>query len=506
MISDEYHMRYRTHILNNRRFFNRLIADILRAHEYPELLRRAKIATSFALTASTGYYSSPDIEHALLQIASTIHVPLCAEYTPDSFLHVMTRAYLDGGHTRVVERWIEMSDSHQKHSLLITNQSDSEIPSRLKAAVNSRQGALVLFDKQTPDLSKGGELRRLASGFQTIILHAHMHDVVPMLAFGSKEFTRPVLLFNHADHKFWLGVSIADFVAEFRTMGQEISLKYRGVSTQRSAVIGLATETLEEPRSRDECISPVTLADGEKLAITVGFPYKYRPFAGLDFKEAVRALLSSHRNLKFVAIGPDERKQKEWAALASEFQGRFSAVGIVPHDQLKSYLKAASLALDSFPMSGGTALLDFVAAGVPVLSLRNPVGQLDYIRFSEAYCADLGELISKAGHILHNQPGQDKKIESLKEAAKKHCSTRSVKAAIDDLYRRLPDEHRLYCFESQCSLTELDMYLESEYKRRARGLRGFFTYETRKSSWKSIFIRLQLLRWCRWIIRRKPYN
>ena len=103
----------------------------------------------------------------------------------------MSEAYHTGGHTRVVERWIE-ADDKRKYSLVMTRKSPSELPSRLVAAVERSGGRIVELDSETDFIKRGLALRKIAASFETVVLHTHMDDPIPLIAFGSDDFKRPV--------------------------------------------------------------------------------------------------------------------------------------------------------------------------------------------------------------------------------------------------------------------------------------------------------------------------
>ena len=52
-------------------------------------------------------------------------------YENNTVLHVLTQANITGGHTRVVERWVELQKDY-KHSCILLNQNDIEVPEILK--------------------------------------------------------------------------------------------------------------------------------------------------------------------------------------------------------------------------------------------------------------------------------------------------------------------------------------------------------------------------------------
>ena len=72
-------------------------------------------AATFATKHTTDIFSSKIIEDVFLRIAQSHSIALPQSYNPNTVLHVMTEAYISGGHTRCVERWVNLFPE-QKHS------------------------------------------------------------------------------------------------------------------------------------------------------------------------------------------------------------------------------------------------------------------------------------------------------------------------------------------------------------------------------------------------------
>lgn len=168
-----------------------------------------------ALTRGIGYYTCYELEKPFLELADKIKMPIGIQATSNSFLHVMTQAYTVGGHTRVVERWIDSSPREQKHSVVLLNQKEKPFPITLNDCVSEHNGSLHIYDSLDL-LERATKLRKLALEYQYIILHIHMDDPTAIVAFGNDSFPRPVLFFNHADHSYWCGSSIVDMLLDIR--------------------------------------------------------------------------------------------------------------------------------------------------------------------------------------------------------------------------------------------------------------------------------------------------
>lgn len=83
--------------------------------------------------------------------------------------------------------------------------------------------------------------------------------------------------------------------------------------------------------------------------------------------------------------------------IKKETNNRVKTIGFVDFDKgFLDYLKAADLYLDSYPLCGGTAMIDAISSGTTVLSLKSVYPQFDYLTKTSAYCKTKEEFIDKA--------------------------------------------------------------------------------------------------------------
>ena len=92
-----------------------------------------------------GIYSCSFLENYYLDIAAALKIELPNEYRCKSILHVMTESYNTGGHTRVVERWIDISPSDEVHSVLLTKQNKENVPLFLEKVVQEKKGEIIAY-------------------------------------------------------------------------------------------------------------------------------------------------------------------------------------------------------------------------------------------------------------------------------------------------------------------------------------------------------------------------
>lgn len=392
-------------IVRNREGYLKLADELLKEKDQSKIEERVERIVGYFGNRITGKFAFPEVETALLKLAETCGGECDAPVVPKSVLHVMTSCLALGGHTRVVERWIHRSFPDEIHSLAVISPSGEALPARLLENIEKRNGKVFLTGDEPGISGKAAKLREIASGFEKIVLHANPDDPVPVVAFGSEKFKRPVFLFNHADHVPGLGVSVADCFVELRTYGERISKAYRGA--RRCEVVPLPYDDTGSARARagdrSELRRKLGLPQDAKIVVSAGSTYKFRPFLQYDYLEFAKRVMEREKNAIFVAIGPTR------ISGPFPYRKRFKTVGSVPHDTLMDYYRCADLVVDSIPFAGAFALLDAVSSGAPVLSMDKPGGQMDYLLGSKAYARNMDEFAERAVEMLKN-PGKAEEI------------------------------------------------------------------------------------------------
>ena len=447
-------------IAANKDRFEALTDELDRLERDSDILEGVARALRFQNSHATYYYSSDRIERCLRKIALRHSVELSNEFEKGSVLHVMTQCFSVGGHTRVVERWIERSPETWKNSVAVLLPKISTIPDRLADVVEKHRGEIVLFEDCDP-VAMALRLRKIASAFERVVLHVNNDDVVPVIAFGTEEFKRPVFLFNHADHVFGLGVSIADGFLDLRSGGRNLSIRHRGVRNSHIVHIpGALKVTSGNVRSDSEkraARDALGLPPDRKLIVSAASTYKYRPFLGWNFADFMEKVLDEEESCDFVVMGPDRVKGR------IRNRNRIHTIGMVPPSVCMQYFKAADLVVDSFPFMSFTSLQDAVTMGAPVLSLKTVMPHLDWMESSKSYVEDVDELCLRARRILADRSYA---TSVYADTAGRMIDEQDAEKWMEDLcaaYRSV-DRHEVRDFKSVPVLkpTEMDLFVEAK--------------------------------------------
>jgi len=315
----------------------------------------------------TETFSHKEFEEKLITISENIiDIPINNSFDDNHVLHVMTEAYEVGGHTRVVENWIKSADENQ--SILINNKNLA-IPTFLEYAVSSKNGNIIINEAKT-FLEKANFLATIASKYKYIVLHHHPHDILPLLAFGTSLFIRPVFFYNHADHIWGCGYSVCSLVMEIQMQGITHSVKYRGIPKEKTKFIGIPLDLELNIQSNDL---------NEKIIITMANAYKFKSIVGLNFQNFIDSILSKDINIKYYIIGVSS-DDPDWITLRKKYSNQLFLLGELVKDKVLPILSTATLYVDSFPIGSGTSMIEAMRLGIPSIAYDSILQNVDSYR------------------------------------------------------------------------------------------------------------------------------
>lgn len=434
--------RYYSLILAQKHNFNKIIERLNSSKSVADKLKLAKVATEYALNHNTGCFFSPSIEKFYCELGNSFKTDLTGIiYTPNSFLHVMTQGYLSGGHTRVVERWIEQSEEYQKQSVIFTIGQEYSLP-RLEKAVNGK-GEIFVIDKNLKLKEKVDYLRNVASKYEFIVLHTHMNDPLPLIAFSCENFERPILFYNHASHQFWLGKCIADLVLDIEE-NDIVTSKYRDVTN--NVFLGVPTNTEVHNKSKNEVTSirkKLMLPLDKNIIMTAGGDAKYHPICGFSYRDLLLKLNNGKNFFVVIGVNPESRFWREIKRLISS---NIIIKKPIQFGQIfLDYMRAADLFLDSYPFCGGTVVIDAISVGTISLSLRSAYPQFDYLTKSNAYCKDVQEFYSKIELVLNDEKYKKTLYQELVKSLECYQSKGVWKNRLNNIIKNTPVKHYTSC-------------------------------------------------------------
>ena len=304
-----------------------------------------------------GILHSHFIEAELIKLSNEIKTFQIVEFEDNHILHVATKVGADGGHTRIILNWIK-NQPNKKHSLLINTQCT--IPDWLSQAVISSGGEIVTNESHGY-MQKALFLKEHSLKHESIVLHVHTNDMLPLLAYGTN-FSRPVALFNHADHTFWLGSAIADMVYDLNTYSADITHRLRKAQNNTALPI-VIDESISSRLQKKELRTKHGLPQDKRILVSMASKHKFLGQSNVFFKKAISLVDES---TILVLMGPQNKKK--FKRLANKAKGKIIPLGYQDKDTADEILKLSDVYIDSFPISSFTSMLQAIRSDLPVIT------------------------------------------------------------------------------------------------------------------------------------------
>lgn len=319
-----------------------------------DVVRWGEVYGHMLHTNHAGLYRDDDFEKLLVSRCINEYKLNFEQVKSLKELHIISEPLASGGHTRLMEKVIALRECSD---VLITRPI-ADVESKLRLPCNTK----IYQKKQGFDLE---ELIKILVKYKTIFLHINPDDLLTSVAVGVvKNLTGTQVIFvNHADHVFSFGFYCSDLVAEVSAYGFFLSQRKRAVC---SSFLGIPLK-LDEFR-KIELNSD--LREGRYFEIlSAGSPLKYKPTAALSFSKLVTRLLKEIPAARVTIIGPQVwfNWWWWWVKLSNPF--RLRILKSKSYDKYIATLAGADIYLDSFPMTGGTALPEVRSKGIPVSGL-----------------------------------------------------------------------------------------------------------------------------------------
>ncbi|NME82787.1 glycosyltransferase [Clostridium sp. SM-530-WT-3G] len=348
-----------------------LMRESIRNEKYEEVAFYAFKYGSYACEKHPGEYCNKELENLLIKCAEKIKpiklqtdlIKLNIKDSKRKVLHVISEAYDVGGHTRQLWNWIR-SDNESISSVVATWQLETA-PSWLKAEIEKRTGFILsLNNYESSFLKKAALLRAIANEWADIIvLHTHMQDPIPLLAFGV-DGEKPVVYMNHADHRFWIGASISDVVVDGREWGKYISLNKRGIT--KSQAVHLPLE-VKEKYCKSELRKKYNINEDTKVMLTIASEDKFISLNSNHYIKIIKEIVDKIDNIVIFIIGP--KSKGVWRMLENYAEGKVKVLGI--QNEVEDYYKISDFYMDSFMIGGPTAILNAALYGLKVIRFNN---------------------------------------------------------------------------------------------------------------------------------------
>jgi hypothetical protein len=342
----------------------------LKAGRLEEAALSVTLASAFATQKHCGVFASERIERILGAISKTL--PDRAAALPRvkdlkdarRILHVATELTTVGGLTRMLTRWIN-TDATRQNSVALTRYR-GVLPQQLADAVARSGGEIHKLNTNPGSLLDWAlSLRKLARGYDLVVMHIHCEDTIPVIAFGPSETLPPVLLLNHADHIFWIGPSVSHAVLNLREAAADITINRRGVAPERSLMLPTLIDPPSRKMNRKEARALLGIDEDSVVMISVARGAKYRPINGVTYASRFVEVLKANPKARLFVVGSGS--PEDWKPAQDQVPGRI--IGLPEQPDPSAYFEAADIYVDSYPFSSSTSLMEAAGYGLPLLTL-----------------------------------------------------------------------------------------------------------------------------------------
>lgn len=393
----------------------------------PSIDKASELA-NLAVTGNYNVYNSKILEEYYKSISEKEIVINKKNTLPhkNSTLHILSQAYPIGGHTRIVERWIQLSDENEKNDIVLTNQPENETPLYLKSETHSKNCHIFNLDINTSIINRAKKLRELCEKYEYIILHHHPNDPIPLIALGSHSFSRPIICFNHSGHTFWLGSSIVTLSIEINKVQEYLSHKIRGIN--KTLLVNMPFSKKKESDSIYDLRSELNIPSNGIIILSMASEYKTNPLNDLNFPKMIDKLISRNENLYYIGIGISN---KNIFFKKIKNRNRVFLLGKISFDKINSYLTSADIFLDTFPYNSMLSVNDAISIGkLPCVILKTPLGHMPYITENNFSSNTINEYIIKVQDLINSKSLRLNLSKSLFEKASYYCKDETFKEKI----------------------------------------------------------------------------
>lgn len=412
-------------------------ADLARRGDGEQAAQYLQTAARLALLNQPGALAFEELEATVTAIADAALSPWPARAGGDGrILHVVSETYAVGGHSRLVLRWIARDAGHE-HAVVLTRQREPR-PSIAAGLAELGVPVLSIGTPATPMLQRAEDLRGLAASFDLVVLHIHPDDVPAVLAFEPGPGRPPTVMMNHADHAPWVGRRAFDLVLACRGDGSVVAQELRGIAAERCGVLPLPGDPPRAVPSRAEARAALGIPADAEVLLTVGHPAKFAPLTGHSLGEAILPTLHARPATNMIVVGP-AADSPPWAAPVAQAAGRLHVIG--PTLELPPLYAAADALIESYPLAGGTVIVEAALHGLPVITYRpdararglfcqEPIADPD----PRLHAQTPDELAAQVGRLLDTPGEAERRAAAFREATLALHAGPGWTARVEDAY------------------------------------------------------------------------
>jgi glycosyltransferase involved in cell wall biosynthesis len=354
--------------------YNAIKTDAFAAFRRGELekaLNYIHVAAAIAWKHPLGFWYDQDLDNLLQQIgrsfqSSELTVKKTEKTNHQKIVYIATNILDAGGCPEVLMQWSQLlKTDFEKQILYVTHSYTSNIPIRYSKDFFDGTGIYVHnFSYQDKNTERISELIKFLNEDSPdfIALFIEPNDVIAVPAIHALHDKPKVIYFNHADHAFWLGRTVIDYLIDLRSWGAELSKKFRNIDN--SYIIPLTTDIKPQKSSREEW----NIKKDSTISISVGGFHKVLGDDHINYFHVIEELLEkfpNHYHL-FITNPPSQDFAESYITNDSDIRERFIITG--PFSDLSPIYGLGDFLIETIPLIGGTVRIEAMACKLPIVA------------------------------------------------------------------------------------------------------------------------------------------
>lgn len=364
------------------------------------------------------------------------------------FAIVATALYKHGGHTRMIESTISAFENFDE--LILTQGFNSD------RGVIEKIGLKVLLTS-VEELTTSAEEKiffiynRLVK-YKNVVLYTNPDDIECAIAIRiDKKLNgdaRKYFFVNHSDHTFSFGKTISDMVMEVSNYGW--TLNRRLDLSKRQSFLGIPITTSKTLVKED--------FTKKKIVLSGGAAFKFRSVGRFSLYNHLTRLMEIDENLHIYLIGPSYITSPWLSRMKLKFPKRFYCINRVDHLSYMKLLGMASVYIDSYPITGGTAFTEALLSGLKVIGLSgcpSGYGYADQLRVGS-----VNNFTVTIQNLLNDKPEEIEKQAIVRYHARNYHGTE----AFSNRLKRILRNSEIIDQETFSNNTELDYDFSDIFK------------------------------------------
>ncbi len=338
--------------------------EVLSEENAKEIILKAQEFGFFSWSYYPGVYTDEQVENKL---ATTMLPAIDVVSNPDNehYVYIATRLFEVGGHSRCVLHFID-NLKQAKHTVILTDQR-KKLPANLSSFFDKTNTSVISLPASSDPIRSAQMLRQeiISLSPAKIFLFTHPNDLLPLITFG-KFHPCEILLFNHADHTFWIRGNWIDTVIDFRETGLKVTRQGRLMN--RSALLRLPVSYSYEQVPKENAKMNLGYdEDGLIIGTLTNFSKVQSEKNEISFVQMMLDWAVANPLCTFLIIGLTEAQFSLLSYKEVAFPANLVCLGIIPDPEM--YYMAFDFFIEPFPIGSALGIIEACKYGaIPIFS------------------------------------------------------------------------------------------------------------------------------------------